>query len=80
MMQQDKIAVIYGAGGDNGGAVARALARAVAKLILSGRNLRKVEAVAAGSLNGASAGVAALLFYLGDEGLVYCQVARGAKA
>jgi NAD(P)-dependent dehydrogenase (short-subunit alcohol dehydrogenase family) len=47
MMLENKIAVIYGAGGDIGGAVARAFARAGAKLFLSGRTLRKVEAVAA---------------------------------
>ena len=47
MMLKDKIAVIYGAGGDIGGAVARAFAREGAKLFLSGRNLRPVEAVAA---------------------------------
>jgi NAD(P)-dependent dehydrogenase (short-subunit alcohol dehydrogenase family) len=47
MMLKDKIAVIYGAGGDVGGAVARAFAREGAKLFLSGRNLCTVEAVAA---------------------------------
>jgi NADP-dependent 3-hydroxy acid dehydrogenase YdfG len=47
MMLKDKVAVIYGAGGDVGGAVARAFACEGAKLCLSGRNLRKVEAVAA---------------------------------
>jgi NAD(P)-dependent dehydrogenase (short-subunit alcohol dehydrogenase family) len=47
MMLEDKIAVIYGAGGDVGGAVARAFGREGAKLFLSGRNLRTVEAVAA---------------------------------
>ena len=47
MLLKDKVAVIYGAGGDVGGAVARAFAREGAKLFLSGRNLRKVEAVAA---------------------------------
>jgi NAD(P)-dependent dehydrogenase (short-subunit alcohol dehydrogenase family) len=47
MMLEDKVAVIYGAGGDVGGAVARAFAREGAKLFLSGRNLRSVEAVAA---------------------------------
>jgi NAD(P)-dependent dehydrogenase (short-subunit alcohol dehydrogenase family) len=47
MLLKDKIAVIYGAGGDIGGAVARAFAREGAKLFLSGRNLRAVEAVAA---------------------------------
>lgn len=47
MMLKNKVAVIYGAGGDVGGAVARAFAREGAKLFLSGRNLRTVEAVAA---------------------------------
>jgi NAD(P)-dependent dehydrogenase (short-subunit alcohol dehydrogenase family) len=47
MMLKDKVAVIYGAGGDVGGAVARAFAREGAKLFLSGRTLRRVEAVAA---------------------------------
>jgi NAD(P)-dependent dehydrogenase (short-subunit alcohol dehydrogenase family) len=46
MMLKDKIALVYGAGGDIGGAVARAFAREGAKLFLSGRSLRKVEAVA----------------------------------
>ena len=46
MMLKDKVAVIYGAGGDVGGAVARAFAREGARLFLSGRDLRKVEAVA----------------------------------
>jgi NAD(P)-dependent dehydrogenase (short-subunit alcohol dehydrogenase family) len=47
MLLENKIAVIYGAGGDVGGAVARAFAREGARLFLSGRNLHKVEAVAA---------------------------------
>jgi NAD(P)-dependent dehydrogenase (short-subunit alcohol dehydrogenase family) len=47
MMLENKIAVIYGAGGDVGSAVAHAFAREGAQLFLSGRNLRKVEAVAA---------------------------------
>src|SRR5262245_10114016 len=47
MMLKDKVAVIYGAGGDVGGAVARAFAREGARLFLSGRNFRKVEPVAA---------------------------------
>ena len=56
MMLNNKVAVIYGAGGDVGGAVARAFAREGAKLFLSGRNVRKVEAVAADII--ASGGVA----------------------
>jgi NAD(P)-dependent dehydrogenase (short-subunit alcohol dehydrogenase family) len=47
MMLENKVAVVYGAGGDIGGAVARAFARQGAKVFLSGRTLRKVEAVAA---------------------------------
>jgi NAD(P)-dependent dehydrogenase (short-subunit alcohol dehydrogenase family) len=47
MMLKDRIAVIHGAGGDIGGAVARAFAREGAKLFLSGRTLAAVKAVAA---------------------------------
>ena len=46
MMLKNKVAVIYGAGGDIGGAVARALAREGAKVFLTGRKWAPVEAVA----------------------------------
>jgi NAD(P)-dependent dehydrogenase (short-subunit alcohol dehydrogenase family) len=46
MMLKDKVAVIYGAGGGIGGAVARAFAREGAKLFLTGRYLAPVEVVA----------------------------------
>ncbi len=46
MMLKDKIAVIYGAGGAVGGAVARAFAREGARVFLTGRTLKKVEVVA----------------------------------
>src|SRR5437899_7719505 len=46
MMLQNKVAVIYGAGGAIGGAVARAFAREGAKLFLTGRHRAPVEAVA----------------------------------
>jgi NAD(P)-dependent dehydrogenase (short-subunit alcohol dehydrogenase family) len=46
MMLKDKVAVIYGAGGAIGGAVACAFAPAGAKLFLTGRHLAPVEAVA----------------------------------
>jgi NAD(P)-dependent dehydrogenase (short-subunit alcohol dehydrogenase family) len=46
MMLKDKVAVIYGAGGALGGAVARAFASEGAKLFLTGRNLAPVEALA----------------------------------
>jgi NAD(P)-dependent dehydrogenase (short-subunit alcohol dehydrogenase family) len=46
MMLEDKVAVIYGAGGGIGGAVARAFAREGAKVFLTGRRRATVEAVA----------------------------------
>lgn len=46
MMLQDKVAVIYGAGGAIGGAVARAFASEGANLFLTGRDLAPVEVVA----------------------------------
>jgi NAD(P)-dependent dehydrogenase (short-subunit alcohol dehydrogenase family) len=46
MMLKDKVAVIYGAGGAIGGAVARGLAREGARLFLTGRLLAPVELVA----------------------------------
>jgi len=46
MMLKDKVAVIYGAGGAIGSAVARALAREGASLFLTGRQRASVEAVA----------------------------------
>src|SRR5262249_3681857 len=47
MIVKEKVALIFGAGGDVGGAVARAFPRDGAKLFLSGRHLPKVEAIAA---------------------------------
>jgi NAD(P)-dependent dehydrogenase (short-subunit alcohol dehydrogenase family) len=46
MLLKDKVAVIYGAGGSIGGAVARAFAREGATLFLTGRKLAPVDAVA----------------------------------
>jgi NAD(P)-dependent dehydrogenase (short-subunit alcohol dehydrogenase family) len=46
MMLKDKVAVIYGAGGAVGGAVARAFASEGARLFLTGRRQAPVEAVA----------------------------------
>jgi NAD(P)-dependent dehydrogenase (short-subunit alcohol dehydrogenase family) len=45
-MLKDKVAVVYGAGGAIGGAVARAFAAEGAKVFLTGRHLASVEAVA----------------------------------
>src|SRR6266550_538786 len=46
MMLKDKVAVIYGAGGAIGGAVARAFATEGANVFLTGRRLAPVEVVA----------------------------------
>ena len=46
MMLKDKVAVVYGAGGAIGGAVARAFASEGATLFLTGRQLAPVQAVA----------------------------------
>jgi NAD(P)-dependent dehydrogenase (short-subunit alcohol dehydrogenase family) len=46
MLLQDKVAVLYGAGGAIGGAVARAFAREGAMLFLTGHQLAPVQAVA----------------------------------
>jgi 3-oxoacyl-[acyl-carrier protein] reductase len=55
MMLQNKNAVIYGAGGSLGGAVAKALAGAGAKVFLTGRNLASVQKVADEILAGGGA-------------------------
>jgi 3-oxoacyl-[acyl-carrier protein] reductase len=47
MLLEDKNAVIYGAGGSIGGAVARAFAREGANVFLAGRTLATIEKVAA---------------------------------
>jgi NAD(P)-dependent dehydrogenase (short-subunit alcohol dehydrogenase family) len=52
MLLEDKTAVIYGAGGTIGAAVARAFAREGAKLFLTGRDVEKLEAIA-GEIAGA---------------------------
>jgi NAD(P)-dependent dehydrogenase (short-subunit alcohol dehydrogenase family) len=46
MLLENKIAVVYGAGGAIGGAVSRAFAREGARVFLTGRNLSKVDAIA----------------------------------
>jgi NAD(P)-dependent dehydrogenase (short-subunit alcohol dehydrogenase family) len=46
MMLEDRVAVIYGAGGSIGGAVARAFAREGARVFLAGRTAATLDAVA----------------------------------
>lgn len=46
MLLEEKVAVIYGAGGAVGGAVARAFAREGARVFLTGRSLASVDATA----------------------------------
>ena len=46
MLLKDKVAVIYGAGGDVGGATARAFAREGARIFLAGRSLASLDRVA----------------------------------
>jgi NAD(P)-dependent dehydrogenase (short-subunit alcohol dehydrogenase family) len=65
MMLKDKVAVIYGAGGAIGGAVARAFAAEGANLFLTGRYLAPVEVVARDVGAAEAAAVDAL-----DEGAV----------
>jgi NAD(P)-dependent dehydrogenase (short-subunit alcohol dehydrogenase family) len=58
-MLKDKVAVVYGAGGAIGGAVARAFAVAGADVVLTGRTLASVDGLAA-ELGGTAAAVDAL--------------------
>jgi len=46
MLLENKVAIIYGAGGPIGGAVARAFAREGARVFLAGRTRPKLDAVA----------------------------------
>src|SRR4029077_4670949 len=46
MLLENKSAVIYGAGGSVGGAVARAFAREGARAFLTGRNLETIDTLA----------------------------------
>lgn len=48
MLLENKVAVIYGAGGSIGGAIARAFAREGAQVFLSGRSHANVDALAQG--------------------------------
>jgi 3-oxoacyl-[acyl-carrier protein] reductase len=65
MLLEDKNAVVYGAGGAIGGAVAQAFAREGAKVFLTGRTLAKVRTSLAESDGGRPA-------FLGVGGCVTC--------
>jgi len=77
-MLKNKIALIYGAGGDIGGAVARAFAREGAKLFLSGRTLGPVKALASEIIGGGGVAEAAQVDAL-DERAVENYVASVAE-
>jgi NAD(P)-dependent dehydrogenase (short-subunit alcohol dehydrogenase family) len=67
MMLDNKTAVIYGAGGGIGGAVARAFASEGANLFLTGRNLAHVEAVAKEVVAGGGSAEAAAVDALDEQ-------------
>jgi NAD(P)-dependent dehydrogenase (short-subunit alcohol dehydrogenase family) len=67
MMLKNKVAVIYGAGGGIGGAVARAFASEGANLFLTGRNLAPVEAVAKEVVAGGGSAEAAAVDALDEQ-------------
>jgi NAD(P)-dependent dehydrogenase (short-subunit alcohol dehydrogenase family) len=69
MMLKDKVAVIYGAGGAIGGAVARAFAAEGAKLFLTGRHLAPVEAVAKDIVSAAGSAEAAEVDALDEQAI-----------
>lgn len=64
---KDKVAVIYGAGGEIGGAVARAFAREGARLFLTGHRLEPVESVARGIVSGGGVAEAAVVDALDEQ-------------
>jgi NAD(P)-dependent dehydrogenase (short-subunit alcohol dehydrogenase family) len=66
---KDKIAVIYGAGGEIGSAVARAFAREGARLFLTGRSLAPVEAVAKDIVSGGGYAEAAEVNALDEQAI-----------
>ncbi|MBW8865367.1 MAG: SDR family oxidoreductase [Verrucomicrobia bacterium] len=70
MLLKNKIAVIYGAGGAIGGAVARAFAREGARLFLTGRALAPVEAVTKEIVAGGGSAEAAAVDALDEKAVV----------
>ncbi len=69
MLLENKSAVIYGAGGAIGGAIARAFAREGAKVFLAGRTLASVDAVARDISNAGGVAEAALVDALDEQAI-----------
>ena len=69
MMLKSKIAVIYGAGGAIGSAVARAFAEEGAKVFLTGLHLKSVEAVAKGIVDAGGSAEAAEVDALDEQAI-----------
>src|SRR5882724_6892380 len=67
MMLKDKVAVIYGAGGAIGGAVARAFASEGAKLFVTGRLRAPVDAVARDIVSAGGSAEAATIDALDEQ-------------
>jgi NAD(P)-dependent dehydrogenase (short-subunit alcohol dehydrogenase family) len=67
MMLKDKVAVIYGAGGAIGGAVARAFAAEGAEVFLTGRLRAPVDAVAEDIVSGGGSAEAATIDALDEQ-------------
>jgi len=67
MMLKDKVAVIYGAGGAIGGAVARAFASEGARLFVTGRLRAPVDAVAEDIVSGGGSAEAATIDALDEQ-------------
>jgi len=67
MMLKDKVAVIYGAGGAIGSAVARAFASEGANLFLTGRHLTPVEVVAEDVVSAGGSAAAAVVDALDEQ-------------
>ena len=67
MMLKNKVAVIYGAGGAIGGAVARAFASEGARLFVTGRLRAPVDAVAEDIVSGGGSAEAATIDALDEQ-------------
>jgi len=67
MMLSNKVAVVYGAAGGTGGAIARAFAREGARVFVTGRRLASVEAVAEDITSAGGAATAAEVDALDEQ-------------